>query len=384
MSPDSSEHHPASDTPTSKLDLLKQTQVFGILETPVLERLIEEGREVLLNKGEVLIEEGSAHKSVYIILFGEVLVTKGQKQVALLKNGDLLGEMSMIDLKPRSANAQARRQTLLLEISEDQFQNSVGANPDALWEMLKVLVNRLRGFLDSLEHDILSLGNFTHDIKNCLTPLGYVEFWTYELLSNLRGTQNGHQPRRGWDTAQKCYDTVATVKSNLLTMVDQGLARVKNKHAHYSKDKFELAPLMEETIHEIRMHKTLQGKHIRLEARGDPGRARFNYLDIKRVLQNLLVNAGYVTEPEGEIRVTVYGLDDRIQVSVQDFGPGIDADTRELLFKDVYTSKPDGNGFGLLSCREIIEDFHQGRIHFETEQGKGSTFTFEIARDPAE
>lgn len=370
------------NTSSAKLDLLKQNRVFGLLDDAALEDLIQNGREVLLEKDGILIEEGEAKKSVYIILFGEILVTKGQKQVAQLNAGDLLGEMSMIDLKPRSANAKALRKTLLLEISEEQFQATVGSNSEALWELLRVLVNRLRGFLDSLENDIISLGNFTHDIKNCLTPLGYVEFWTFELLGNLRGTQNGHQPRRGWDTAQKCYDTVATVKSNLLTMVDQSLARVRNKHAHYTKDEFELAPLIEETIQEIRMHKHLQGKHISLEARGNPGRAVINYLDIKRVLQNLLINAGYVTKPEGEIRVLVNDLNERVQVSVQDFGPGIDAQTKESLFRDVYTSKPDGTGFGLLSCREIIEDFHQGRIEFETEPGKGTTFTFEIVRRP--
>jgi signal transduction histidine kinase len=47
--------------------------------------------------------------------------------------------------------------------------------------------------------------------------------------------------------------------------------------------------------------------------------------------------------------------------------------------KETYTTKPDGNGFGLMSCKEIIEDLHQGKIFFESEEGKGTTFHFTIA-----
>ena len=66
------------------------------------------------------------------------------------------------------------------------------------------------------------------------------------------------------------------------------------------------------------------------------------------------------------------------EIRVQDRGSGIPEDIKPLILKENYTSKEDGNGFGLMSCREIIEDHHQGKIGFESEVGKGSTFYFTL------
>ncbi|CAI2717738.1 sensor histidine kinase [Nitrospina watsonii] len=383
MASDTSQPNPSWDTLDSKLALLRKTKVFGLLDASVLETLLQESREVHLKEEDVLLHEGDTSKSLFVILSGEIQVSRGGKTLTTLHSGDLLGEMALIDFKPRSANAHALQESLLLEVTEEQFRNSVGSNPEALWEMLQILSAHIRGLLSSLEQDIMSLRTFTHDLKNCLTPLGYAEFWAFELLGNLRGTEHEHRPRQGWDTAQKCHDTISSVKSDLLTMVEQGLSRIKSKQVVCIKSEYDMSLLLEETIREINMHKHLDGKRILIQNNGISHRGRFNYLDIKRVVQNLLINAGYVTEAEGEIHVFMKNVGDRLQVAIQDFGCGISSDIQEVLFKDVYTSKPDGNGFGLLSCREIIEDLHQGRIWFETEQGKGSTFLFEIDRHPA-
>ncbi|MDP7557153.1 MAG: ATP-binding protein [Nitrospinaceae bacterium] len=46
------------------------------------------------------------------------------------------------------------------------------------------------------------------------------------------------------------------------------------------------------------------------------------------------------------------------------------------LFKEVMTTKKDGNGLGLLSCKNIIEDNHQGKFWFESKTGEGTSFFF--------
>ncbi len=46
--------------------------------------------------------------------------------------------------------------------------------------------------------------------------------------------------------------------------------------------------------------------------------------------------------------------------------------------KEKFSIKPDGNGFGLLTCREIIEDYHKGRLWFESIWGQGTTFYFTL------
>ena len=54
-----------------------------------------------------------------------------------------------------------------------------------------------------------------------------------------------------------------------------------------------------------------------------------------------------------------------------------------MILKEVYTTKPDNNGFGLLSCKEIIEDFHKGKIWYETVPGKGTIFHIQLQRFPS-
>ena len=65
-------------------------------------------------------------------------------------------------------------------------------------------------------------------------------------------------------------------------------------------------------------------------------------------------------------------------VSVTDKGCGIPEEVQGYLFKDSLTTKSDGNGLGLLSCKGIIEENHQGKLWFETEVGKGTTFHFTL------
>ena len=103
-----------------------------------------------------------------------------------------------------------------------------------------------------------------------------------------------------------------------------------------------------------------------------------NVLDLKRVVQNLIINAGYASEKGGKINVYFEGEEDGVKISVVDYGSGIPDDVQPLLLKEKYTSKPDGNGFGLLSCREIVEDYHDGKFGFHSEFGKGATFFFKV------
>lgn len=375
--------NPIADPAAPRITLVKQNRVFQLLPDEVLHKILDTCRQVSLEKDQYLIQEGEDNNSLYLILYGEIEISKGKNKVDLLKDGELLGEMAMIDMKPRSANAKALRKSLVLEIDDVTFRQTVGSNHDALWELLRILVERIRTILGSLETDIMTLSNFTHDIKNCLVPLGYVEFWNHEILKSLKGTDEAHKSRKGWETAQKSYDTVSSVKHNLLSLIEQGLARVKKRQTKYIKAEHEVKPLIEETIREISLHKLLAGKNIELEIEGKPGIGVFNYLDIKRVLQNLLVNAGYETKENGRIVVHLKDLRDLYQISVQDFGAGIPTEIQPYIFKEVYTSKSESNGFGLLSCKEIIEDFHKGKIWYETVPGKGTIFHFQLQRFPA-
>ena len=172
-----------------------------------------------------------------------------------------------------------------------------------------------------------------------------------------------------------------SVKNNMVSMIDQSLACAKKGSREYAKAELDMVGLAREATREIGCHKNLKNKKLTFKATGSNTTGLLNSLDIKRVLQNLIINAGYASPENSEILILTNGLNGFIEVSVEDKGIGIPEDIKPLLFKENYTSKPDGDGFGLMSCKEIIEEYHQGKVGFTSEAGKGSSFFFTLPSD---
>lgn len=89
-----------------------------------------------------------------------------------------------------------------------------------------------------------------------------------------------------------------------------------------------------------------------------------------QVFRNLIDNARSFSPPGGEVRVNVSSVRGRVEVVVEDDGPGIPPDNLETVFERFYTSRPKGtafggnSGLGLSIARQIVEA-HGGGIHAE-------------------
>lgn len=364
-----------------KREFLRKIDLFGVLPSNVVDLMAEKSKDVFLQKDQVLFKEGYLEKKMYIIMSGRIMISKGitaQKRIAVLGAGEYLGEMALVDSQPRSATATALSEALVMEISEKLFKEHIATHPDALMEMMKVSTLRIRNDLDMIANDMQKISNFTHDMRNCLIPLGIAEILLTDICNSLKGTKEYHKARSGWEKVKKSFDTMLSVKNNVVTLADQSLACVKKAKTEYHRAELDFLPLIEETVEELACHKILQGKKIKIHVDGNPKKGFFNYLDIKRVLQNLIINAGYVTKKAGQIDIHVKEVDGTTVISVKDYGNGIPEDIKSLLLKESISTKPDGYGFGLMSCREIIEDHHGGKIYFESEEGKGAEFHFSL------
>jgi len=367
-----------------KLELLKKVDFFRPLPDSTLKLIAKQSRNIFLEKDQFLIKEGEHEDNIkfFIILSGVIQIFKGlkiKKLVALLGPGECVGEMAMIDNEPRSASALALKDTVAMEIDEKIFQEHMADNPRVLREMLRMFSHRMRNSLKMMNEDLKQISNLTHDMRNCLVPLGLAEILLSNMLNILNGTSDKHQKRQGGDIVQKSYDTMLAVKNNVITLIDQSLACAKKEKSEYIKVDLPLWPLIKETVDEISCHKYLKGKKVIVKKKDEELKNGFgNSLDIKRVLQNLVINAGYVTKKDDPIEIFIEDLDGFNVVTVKDYGDGIPEDIQSVLLKENFTSKPDGNGFGLMSCRDIIEEYHQGKIWFETEIGKGTAFSFTV------
>jgi len=107
---------------------------------------------------------------------------------------------------------------------------------------------------------------------------------------------------------------------------------------------------------------------------------------ILQVLGNLLENALKYSsgmEQTPHVVVSARALEDAVQFSVQDFGPGIPSEHLPRLFERFYrvekarSREKGGTGLGLSIAKQLIEQ-HGGRIWVESDLGKGSTFLFTL------
>ncbi len=358
--------------------------LFQALDNSILEQLATNCREFALEPEEMLFEENTLETAMYLILSGDLLVFKGVKQIALLSAGQYVGEMSLIESKPRSASTKAVSQCLLLEISEVQFNKYLATEPKALTAIIRTLCARIRTDLAVMATDLQKANIFTHDIKNCLTPLGLVEMCLEDLIEAYSG-ENGQQKRAGVEDLEKSFEVMDIVKNNLTTMINQSLLNAKKIKVDYQKSPHNVMALIRETLEQVGCHKNLEEKNIEITDFDSDAEWTVNFLDIKRVIQNTVINAGYVTEKGGTIKVDIKSIEDSFQVSITDYGCGIPEDIQPLLLKESITTKGDeGNGLGLLSCREIIQDLHGGKFWFESKVGEGTTFFFTIPEKASE
>jgi len=105
-------------------------------------------------------------------------------------------------------------------------------------------------------------------------------------------------------------------------------------------------------------------------------------VQLQQVLLNLIMNGieamNEVADGPRELTIkTQTDEADKLCVTIQDSGIGIDPESRERIFEAFYTTKPQGMGIGLSISRTIIES-HGGRLWGERNDGPGATFGFTL------
>jgi signal transduction histidine kinase len=100
---------------------------------------------------------------------------------------------------------------------------------------------------------------------------------------------------------------------------------------------------------------------------------------LEMALINLIVNAIQAMGKGGRIRLASTAVDDGVEISVMDTGPGIPEAIQATIFEPFITTKPEGQGTGLgLSTVLMVVERHNGRIDFTTRAGVGTTFRIRL------
>lgn len=130
------------------LDELRQVPLLADLTEEDLERLYRMAETVSIPAGHLVLQEGDPGDSLYIVLDGELEVTKrhGEQEVllAVYKAGQFFGEMALLEQAPRSASVRTLRESRLLLISQAAFQTLLSCSPSAPFKILRTVTSRLR------------------------------------------------------------------------------------------------------------------------------------------------------------------------------------------------------------------------------------------------
>lgn len=152
---------PANDVPPS-IDRLREVGLFGALSDEVLSHLAGTLQRRNVGPGATVFEEGDAGHDMYVILDGEIEIMKKSRRgrpqrVAILGPSDTIGEMSIIDVQPRSATARSLAPTRLLRISAEDldalYRHDVKSYAIVVLNVARDLSRRLR-VTDGLLADI--------------------------------------------------------------------------------------------------------------------------------------------------------------------------------------------------------------------------------------
>lgn len=156
--------------------LIRRVPLFADLTDDEADELWASGTQMEAAPGETVIAEGDPGDSLYIILSGELEVTKRDAgrniTLATRRSGEFLGEMSLLEQAPRSASVRAVTPSRLLVIGPEAFRRLLARQPEAATTLLRTVVGRLRSTEASLiqSDKLASLGTLAaglaHELNN--------------------------------------------------------------------------------------------------------------------------------------------------------------------------------------------------------------------------
>ena len=349
---------------TELLQFLSKIDLFHFFPPEELADFLEKATEVPVAKGVILFREGEPGQEMYIVLRGMLKVFSGNRVITIIKPGEYFGEMAIIENRPRSASVAVLEDSLLLQVPYAVFQEYFSRQPKSLVAMMRTLSQRVRRDLEILGQEYEQINIMVHDMKNLLTP--------FHLLEVLERTVPGLAGNR-------YLACMVKARGDLLILMENALAQAKRLYIETPIHTDSLDQLLVDLQESSWLvHPEIGGRGLRVEVTGTLPEFPFSSLGLCRVLSNLVVNAAQASEAGGLITLALSCEEGEAVVKVIDHGHGIPEEMQEKIFQPHFTTKADGNGIGLLSCKQIIEETHHGSLTFTSTPGQGTTFTIRL------
>jgi PAS domain S-box-containing protein len=213
------------------------------------------------------------------------------------------------------------------------------------------------------------IGLVSHELRNPLTVI------SGSLLTALSPDMDSADVRLMIENAVEGSRQMEHTIDNLLE-----LSRYQANKLKLSHQSLELVPLAEKVIGKVKTQ--YPSRRYQLNSDGDLFKVVADPFRVERILYNLVDNASKYSPDGSEIGVSIKRENGHMIISVSDQGIGIPKERQDELFEPFQRlvdnkEHAKGLGLGLVVCKRLVEA-HGGNISVQSEQGKGSTFSFTL------
>jgi len=186
-----------------------------------------------------------------------------------------------------------------------------------------------------------------HDIKNPLTVI--------KVTLDMIKTKNKNLTL---EEIEK-FERVDTAMYRITHQIDNVLDFIKGKPLKFKK--YPIQDILDSVITDLP-----KSNKISIEIISEDVEIECDFEAMKVILINLTINAiQAIKDNEGRIKISSKVRGDNIFIEIEDNGPGIPKEILEKIFEPLYTTKEEGTGLGLVSCKSLVNQ-HHGKISVKT------------------
>jgi PAS domain S-box-containing protein len=215
------------------------------------------------------------------------------------------------------------------------------------------------------------LANMSHELRSPLhTIIGFAELLGEETPGELNQKQ------------KRFIGHIHKDSRHLLDLINDllDLNKIEAGRLELQPQVFDVLAVVEDVVSSVRARAASKSIEIQMSVSG-PIAVFADQLRFKQILHNLLSNAVKFTPEHGSVSIEAACRDGFAEIAVKDNGIGIAEDRHQIVFDKFYQVSAatkggyEGTGLGLAISKRLVEQ-HGGRIWLNSEEGKGSCFTF--------